>query len=57
MKLPWAAPAPIEDEVYIDLTERLAPYTKDPEVKSVATAPASFMSERPLRARPEKAAS
>ena len=52
MRLPWAA-APIEeDEVYIDLTERLAPYTRVPEDEPAPHVPATFMRERPLRAAP-----
>ena len=54
MRFPWAA-APIEEDVYIDLTERLAPYTKDPEVEAAPAQAATFMRDRPLRAAPLQA--
>jgi hypothetical protein len=55
MRFPWAA-APIEeDEVFIDLRERLAPYTKGVEEKPAPDVPATFMHERPLRTRPLQA--
>ena len=57
VRFPWAA-APIEeDDVYIDLTERLAPYTKVPEDQPAPKATATFMRERPLRAAPLQAQS
>jgi hypothetical protein len=55
VRFPWAA-APIEeDDVYIDLTERLAPYTRVPEAELAPDVPATFMRERPLRAAPLQA--
>jgi hypothetical protein len=49
MKFPWSSPPP-EDDWYIDLTERLAPYTKEADRDRPPAPPASFMRERPLRA-------
>ena len=46
----WAEP--VEEDWYIDLTERLAPYMKDVEAELAPAPPATFMRERPLRARP-----
>ena len=49
MRFPWSA-RPVEDEVVVDLRERLAPYTKDPDSEPTPGAGTSFMRERPLRA-------
>ena len=49
------AAAPIEEDVYIDLTERLAPYNRVPEDEPAPDVPATFMRERPLRAAPLQA--
>ena len=55
MRFPWAATSIEEDDVYIDLTERLAPYTRVPEDEPAPGVPATFMRERPLRAAPLQA--
>jgi len=55
VRFPWAAASIEEDDVYIDLTERLAPYTRVPEDEPVSDVPATFMRERPLRAAPLQA--
>jgi hypothetical protein len=55
MRFPWAAEPIEEDDLVIDIRDRIAPYMKDVDDEPTSENPASFMHAHPLRTKPLQA--